>query len=114
VSKTGRLLAVVFLSIINGIALLVLSHRSGTLPFSWIEAGAILGLVVTGYVAYWAYQKRRLSAALVLLLSANVGIFTSVFLPLSAGTANKLYDVIGLVYVLSFVVRIVTSWRVKF
>ncbi len=48
-TKKGRLLAVVFLSIIVEFAILFLSHRSGILPFVCIEAGAILGLVVMPY-----------------------------------------------------------------
>jgi hypothetical protein len=109
-TNIGRLFWVVFFVIVGGMGLLYLAYYSPHLRFSWIKTGAGVGLVVTTYVGWRAKEKDRVSMALVLLLLGNLVAFTVVLLP-TESIKSELYDVAGLIYLLSFVARIVSPWR---
>jgi hypothetical protein len=108
--KIGRLSALVVFSIVCGIGILFVGQHSEALAVSWIVAGAVLGLIVTFYVGWWAKQKSRLSVGLMLLLLGNLIAFTIILLPLH-GNKSALYDIPFSLYVISFVVRLFSSWR---
>lgn len=81
--RVGRLMALVFGSILSGVAILSWGHRPTPFPKTGIEIAAILGILVTVAVGLWAWQKKRVSLGLVLLLIGNTLTFSAILSPLS-------------------------------
>jgi hypothetical protein len=107
--ETNRVLKLILLAvgvILVAIVTLVLSQRPRPLSHGWIEAGAILLLLVTTCVGLWARDQKRLSVVLVLLLAGNILGSAAVLLPLDVEVRTWVSDAAVSLYVLSFLARI--------
>ncbi len=111
IAKKTRLIALVCFVIVWGIVLLLVPRYASRLRPSWFELGAGALVLTTGYSVWWAKRNNRVSSALIISVLANIVLLASILLPFN-GDKSILYKTALLLYILSFLVRLVSSWRV--
>ena len=116
IAKKTRFLALVCFVIVWGIVLLLVPRYASRLRPSWFELGGACLLLTTGYSVLWANRNNRISAALIISVLGNIVLLASILVPFNGDKSIVYKDAVlktaVLLYIISFLVRLVSSWRV--
>ncbi len=111
IAKKTRLIALVCFVIVWGIVLLLVPRYASRLRPSWFELGAGALVLTTGYSVWWAKRNNRISAALIISVLGNIVLLAYIFVPFN-GDKSILFETAVLLYIISFLARLVSSWKV--